>query len=272
MKKYLMPTVLTLALSSSFALAGNAYYDPYQPVDMPSYEQLMQERSEHKKEMQSFMDKVREAKTPEERNKLMEEHMKHMEEEMKKMSAGMPEMPEMPPMPPMMGAYPGMDKMRPPAPAPFDKMIEEREAHMKTMQEYMDKMSKATSMEERKKLMAEQNEMMKQHMLKMREMGAPGLGKRFTRPMGPRQGMMPRGPHGMGMGPRQMGPQGPHQMGPQGPRQMGPRMMPPAFMQNRVNELEKKVEELEKKLAPAEQAPAVGEAAPAPAPDRKSVV
>lgn len=240
MKKYLMPTILSLALSSSFAFAGDAYYDPYQPMDMPSYEQLMQERAEHMKEMQAFMNKVREAKTPEERNKLMEEHMKHMEEEVKKAPAGMP---EMPPLPPMKRGYPGHpmmgDAMMPPTPAPFDKIMEEREAHMKTMQEYMDKMSKATGMEERKQLMAEQNQVMRQHMQKMRKMEAPGLGKHFAPPMGPLHGMRPHGPQYMG--PRYMGPQ-------------GPRMMPPAFMQNRVNELEKKVEELENKLAPAPEA------------------
>ena len=147
MKKYLAPTILSLALSSSLAVAGGpGYYNPYQPVDMPSYEQLMQERAEHMKEMQGFMEQVREAKTPEDRTKLMEGHMKHMQEEMDKMSGGMPEMPAMPAMPEFPG-YPAMNNMMPPAPAPFDKMMEEREAHMKSMQEYMDKMSKTTDMD-----------------------------------------------------------------------------------------------------------------------------
>jgi hypothetical protein len=227
MKKHLLPAVLTLALGSLPVIAAA------QPVgmpqgampNMPSYQELMHERQEHMQHMQAFMDKVRAAKTPEERQKLMDEHMRDMEAEMRKQGGpmdmpAMPAMPEFPAggqMPPMMGdpsmGYMPMPEM-PGAPGMDNSAME---AYNKAMQAYMEKMQAAKTPEERQQIMAEHKQAMRA-LAPQRDPRMDGRGPYARTPNMPPRGMM------------------------------GPRMSPVQEMYQRMDELEKKVEELQQQI------------------------
>lgn len=161
MKHYFLPALISLTLLSPLAIAEHAGHDqipsPPPAMDMMGmsgmtgmsgmngmmgedpYETMMKKRMENRKEMQALWQKIQEAKTPEERQTLMEEQRKlmqaHREEMRKDMDNMMPPPPqygydrpermgrmgmgkppmgygyddEMPP-PPMMGRH-NMDKM-----------------------------------------------------------------------------------------------------------------------------------------------------------------
>jgi|JFJP01.1.fsa_nt_gi hypothetical protein len=123
MKKHLLPALISLAFLSPFAMAEQA--NPGTPPPPPpatatmesmtlppppmtgmsgsgmtgqvgqaDYDAMMQKRMEKRKEMQALWQKIQEAKTPEERQKLMEEQRKmmqsHQETMRKEMQDGMP--------------------------------------------------------------------------------------------------------------------------------------------------------------------------------------
>jgi len=123
-KHYFIPTLISLAFTSPWAFAEEtassqpssaqeqqeAAPKPPQAAMPPSYMDLMQKHREHRQEMQDYMQKRKEAKTPEERQKLEQEYEQLMQkhwEEMQEMDDyapwGGPDLP--PPMPPPYGGY-----------------------------------------------------------------------------------------------------------------------------------------------------------------------
>jgi hypothetical protein len=74
MKKFIIPTLLSLAISSPL-LAEEV---KTKSADKPDYQQMLKMRDSQIKNMQAHMQKMREAKTPEERQKLIEEYNKSM--------------------------------------------------------------------------------------------------------------------------------------------------------------------------------------------------
>lgn len=157
MKKYILPTLISLALSSSWVLAEEAA-EPETPAtaataesnqeaateEKVSYEDITKKRQEHRKKMREHMQKIDETNDPEERERLLDaydEMMQANRKEMRKlmskldwddrdMPRGAPPMPpygySRPPMPygydaPFAGRGYGYNARREPPPAYGDR-------------------------------------------------------------------------------------------------------------------------------------------------------
>jgi hypothetical protein len=228
MKKCLFPAVLTLVFSAP-VWAQMPPADPHAMMPMPSYEELMRERNEHQKHMQAFMEKMRATQTPEERQKLMEEHVQEMEAEMRRMDSahGMPSMPAMPAMPEFQPNFPAMPPMGDPSMGymPMPNMPgmnnSPMDARMKIMHAYAERMQAAKTPEERQQIMAEQKQAMHAYMAQRGARMGQGRPPHAAMPM-----MMPRN-NAMNAA----------------------RMSPIQEVYKRIDELEKKVDALQQKVA-----------------------
>lgn len=149
MKQYFLPALISLTLLSPLAIAEHADHDhmPPPPPAMEmngmmgmtgmtgedAHEAMMKKHMENRKEMQALWQKIQEAKTPEERQSLMEEQQKLMQSHREEMRKDMDMMPppawgygrpdQMRPMgmgrPPMGMGYGNYDDEMPPPPPPM---------------------------------------------------------------------------------------------------------------------------------------------------------
>jgi len=92
MKKYMLPALISLAISSSLAVAEEAV--PQQPPTPPAVEQpapmsenegMAQVRQAHRQYMQEQMEKIRQMQDPEERRRLVQDQMQEMQHVMQEM-------------------------------------------------------------------------------------------------------------------------------------------------------------------------------------------
>ena len=157
MKNYLLPTLLSIAVSSIMVHAADDATTPVASTTtpamttLPADQQSMQAAHHmYHQSMQAHMEKIQQAKTNEERQKLMAEYhaemQAHHDKMNKMMTANAPVMPE-PPMPPAV-----------------KKMIEEGKQRMAKAKAMMEKVRAAKTPEEQNKLMQEHHQAMQTEM------------------------------------------------------------------------------------------------------------